>query len=234
MYKFIVKSKFSAVSRPRGPDYKNDKEDLLINAQNFYNGRKMIIEAFKDKIFPLKNPDGYPNYASERGASTSSSDLSSTSLDLSTSSSTKGAVATIPRGSSDLPESISPRSSSDLSESISPINNEDIDPKIVRHYFGFSSVDKIFDFLNKDSVDKDLNAAIIKQSLINLRLEIEKLPKNRKQTKQLDLLANSVDNSHDVAANNQQGQGLKRLTPKLMITRLPILLAELKAGNNSQ
>ena len=32
----------------------------------------------------------------------------------------------------------------------------------------------------------------------------------------------------------QQGQGLKIFTPKQMITRLPILLAQLKAGNNSE
>ena len=33
---------------------------------------------------------------------------------------------------------------------------------------------------------------------------------------------------------NQQGQGLKTLTPDQMISRLPIILAQLKAGNNSQ
>ena len=32
----------------------------------------------------------------------------------------------------------------------------------------------------------------------------------------------------------QKGQGLKILTPQQMITRLPILLAQLKAENNSQ
>ena len=36
------------------------------------------------------------------------------------------------------------------------------------------------------------------------------------------------------AAQRQQGQGLKILTLKQMISRLPILLAQLKAGNNSQ
>ena len=36
------------------------------------------------------------------------------------------------------------------------------------------------------------------------------------------------------AAERQQGQGLKILTTQQMITRLPILLAQLKAGNNSQ
>ena len=32
---------------------------------------------------------------------------------------------------------------------------------------------------------------------------------------------------------NQQGQGLKILTPNQMLSRLPITLAQLKAGNNS-
>ena len=36
------------------------------------------------------------------------------------------------------------------------------------------------------------------------------------------------------AAERQKGQGLKIMIPKQMITRLPILLAELNAGNNSQ
>ena len=33
---------------------------------------------------------------------------------------------------------------------------------------------------------------------------------------------------------NQQGKGLKILTPNQMLSRLPISLAQLKAGNNSQ
>ena len=33
---------------------------------------------------------------------------------------------------------------------------------------------------------------------------------------------------------NQRGQGLKILTPNQMLSRLPITLAQLKAGNNSQ
>ena len=36
----------------------------------------------------------------------------------------------------------------------------------------------------------------------------------------------------EYAAKRQRGQGLKILAPKQMITRLPILLAQLKAGNN--
>ena len=33
---------------------------------------------------------------------------------------------------------------------------------------------------------------------------------------------------------NQQGQGLKILTPNQMLSRLPISLAQLNAGNNSE
>ena len=33
---------------------------------------------------------------------------------------------------------------------------------------------------------------------------------------------------------NQEGQGLKILTPNQLLSRLPISLAQLKAGNNSE
>ena len=33
---------------------------------------------------------------------------------------------------------------------------------------------------------------------------------------------------------NQRGQGLKILTPNQMLSKLPIYLAQLKAGNNSE
>ena len=42
------------------------------------------------------------------------------------------------------------------------------------------------------------------------------------------------EKSEKSARERQQGQGLKILTLQQMITTLPILLAQLKAGNNSQ
>ena len=38
----------------------------------------------------------------------------------------------------------------------------------------------------------------------------------------------------DADRKNQQGEGLKILTPNQMLSRLPISLAQLKAGNNSE
>ena len=37
-----------------------------------------------------------------------------------------------------------------------------------------------------------------------------------------------------MSRKNQKGQGLRILTPQQMLSRLPISLAQLKAGNNSE
>ena len=65
--------------------------------------------------------------------------------------------------------------------------------------------------------------------------------KNRRLNYLKDLVETIVNASQkkdekteESAAQRQQAQGLKILTPKQMITRLPILLAQLKAENNSQ
>ena len=42
------------------------------------------------------------------------------------------------------------------------------------------------------------------------------------------------DNIYNYMKNNKQGSGLKILTPKQMLSRLPILFAEIQAGNNSK
>ena len=42
------------------------------------------------------------------------------------------------------------------------------------------------------------------------------------------------DANYDAKQNETEGNGLKILTPKQMLERLPIALAQLKAGNNSE
>ena len=44
---------------PRKPEYITTKNNLLINAKNFYDGREEIINAFKNKIFPFKKFDNF-------------------------------------------------------------------------------------------------------------------------------------------------------------------------------
>ena len=55
-------------------------------------------------------------------------------------------------------------------------------------------------------------------------IEIEKLKK----------IVDTVEKILDFNKENQEGQGLKILTPQQILSRLPISLAQLKAGNNSQ
>ena len=53
--------------RPRKDSkYYKLKQDLLINEQNFYDGREMIVNTFKNKIFPLKYPARFPECGSEK------------------------------------------------------------------------------------------------------------------------------------------------------------------------
>ena len=60
--------------------------------------------------------------------------------------------------------------------------------------------------------------------------------KNQKSDEQPDNTGTPKLESDESAAErrNQQGKGLKLLTPDQMFSRLPITLAQLKAGNNSQ
>ena len=96
----------------------------------------MIIEAFKNKIVLLSNVDYYPEYTSEKDTLSRSS-ISSDSEDIS------------PRGAT----AAGPTSSLDSSRSTSPINNEGIDPKIIKHYFRFNSLNEIYKFLKEDPID---------------------------------------------------------------------------------
>ena len=49
-----------------------------------------------------------------------------------------------------------------------------------------------------------------------------------------DKILKIVENILKFNKQTQQGKGIKILTPSQMLSRLPITLAELKAGNNSE
>ena len=47
--------KFSTKTKPRSEEKKREKEDVLKNLHNFYDGREKVLDAFASKIFPIKN-----------------------------------------------------------------------------------------------------------------------------------------------------------------------------------
>ena len=77
-----------------------------------------------------------------------------------------------------------------------------------------------------DTKDKNKNklVSVIKSGLSDSRNEIEKS----------DKIVNIVERILEINRQNQEEQGLKILTTDQILSRLPISLAQLKAGNNSE
>ena len=76
-------------------------------------------------------------------------------------------------------------------------------------------------------------ANLINTRLKDLKREIKNMSKEEKETEDPDEIGNLVENILEFN-RQQQGQGLKILTPNQMLSRLPITLAQLKAGSNSE
>ena len=125
---------------------------------------------------------------------------------------------------------------------------------MVKTYFKNDSLTDMFEQLNSLIKNQSkISAKTIKMSLIEAALEklkndMNNMSENEIRNKRLNLLVNFIeevligDRMNDMpplesekdAAERQGEQGLKILTRQQMITRLPILLPQLKAGSNSQ
>ena len=76
---------------------------------------------------------------------------------------------------------------------------------------------------------------LIKKVLNRMKKTIEKVPEDRKSMiEENEKMINIVEHILYFNQLEQQGSGLKILTPNQMLSRLPITLAQLKAGNNSE
>ena len=60
------------------------------------------------------------------------------------------------------------------------------------------------------------------------------MSEKEKEIEDPELIVEIVEEILKFNEQNQQGKGLKILTPNQMLSRLPITLAQLKAGNNSE
>ena len=77
----------------------------------------------------------------------------------------------------------------------------------------------------------------IKSELIDLENEIEKMLEDEIKIQKPYKIVNIVKKILEFNEQKQkkiEGKGLKILTPSEMLSRLPIFLAQLKAGNNSE
>ena len=203
----------------------------------------MIINAFKNGIFTL-GPSGYTSddYKGLRPDSPASSFGTTDKPDESDESGRSDFIA-------NDPDKMHIVNADDL-EKLLLDTDKYLDPDLIEIYFFNRSLKKISEFLKhkKDTSYGKIEVALIKNKLKDLKTDIKYMFENEVKKKKLDLLAGLVEKTLDInkllnipdlkseesATERQQGQGLKILTPEQMITRLPILLAQLKAGNDSQ
>ena len=90
--------------------------------------------------------------------------------------------------------------------------------------------------LNKTK-DKEKNNELVKViicGLKDLKEKIKKMSEAEIKIKDPESIVEFVEKILEFNEQNQQGKGLKILTPNQMLSRLPISLAQLQAGNNSE
>ena len=84
---------------------------------------------------------------------------------------------------------------------------------------------------NKEKNNKLVD--IFNSGLKDLENEIKNMSKRERKIKKPNNIVTVVKKILDSNEHAQKGQGLKILTPNQMLNRLPIVLAQLQAGNNS-
>ena len=111
-----------------------------------------------------------------------------------------------------------------------------INSEIFQRYFKYQSRSDMLKNLYRinDKYKSNDSVNIIKSGLSQLKNEIIYISKEEKEIEKPNEIINIVEEILEFNKQNQQGQGLKILTPDQMISRLPISLAQLKAGNNSE
>ena len=105
-----------------------------------------------------------------------------------------------------------------------------------RKYFNFETptqlTKKLFEI--KDKKKNNDFVEEIKNRWSKLKDEIKEMSKDEKEIENPDKIIEIVKEMLNFNKQNQEGKGLKILTPNQMLSRLPITLAQLKAGNNSE
>ena len=112
---------------------------------------------------------------------------------------------------------------------------KNINNKLLKEYFDYSNPDTIIKRLKDVSDDKNKNTVeSINKKLNKIKKILENVPNNKpfkieKNEKTIDI----VEKIFELNREKQLGLGLKTLTTNQVFSRLPITLAQLKAGIRS-
>ena len=130
------------------------------------------------------------------------------------------------------------KTKTDLNKFNKWIINEEIDlnKKLFKKHFNFQKPSDMLMLLNatKDKTKNNELVNKIHSGLEDLKEEIKNMSKKEIKVKNPDKIVEIVEMILKFNKQNQQGKGLKILTPNQIFSRLPIALAQLEAGNNSE
>ena len=112
----------------------------------------------------------------------------------------------------------------------------DINSEIFQKHFSFQKPSEMLKSVYKtNDIKKNSKLVnVIKSGLNDSKNKIENMREEEKEIEKPSEIIDIAEKILEFNKQNQQGQGLKILTPDQMLSRLPITLAQLKAGNNSQ
>ena len=111
----------------------------------------------------------------------------------------------------------------------------DINGDLFNKYLKFQKASDMLMLLNKTNDTEKNNKLVnlINSGLIDLKEEIKKMSEAEKESEEPESIVEIVEKIVKFNEQNQQGEGIKILTPNQMLNRLPIALVQLQAGNNS-
>ena len=111
----------------------------------------------------------------------------------------------------------------------------DINRELFQKHFKFQRPSDMLKFVytTNDKKKNDDLGNLIKSGLSDLKNEIENMNEEEKEIEKPNEIVDIVEKIIEFNNRTQSGQGLNILTPEQMFSRLPIFLAQLRAGNNS-
>ena len=126
-----------------------------------------------------------------------------------------------------------------LQHQIKQIKEEqkNIDKTWFKNGFNYETPDEMLKYLLSLTTSDNYNQAtsLDEESFTDFKDKVQIMSEGNEKNKKTKIM-NIVDKILNFALTErkQRGQGLKILTPNQMLSRLPISLAQLKAGNNSE
>ena len=104
----------------------------------------------------------------------------------------------------------------------------------MKNYFKFQRPSVMLEYLYKVNASQNNElVSLINSELKDLKEKIKEMSEEEIKIEKPDKIVEIVEEIIKFNKQNQQGKGIKILTPNQMLSRLPISLAQLEAGNNS-